>query len=90
MLIMGLEPQYEESLNFLKTVDFTVSDTPSKGFETNIRYLGGLLAANDLKPNPMLIEKAVQLADAALVPLFVKTKKGTKVKVPYTNMDLAT
>ncbi|PHZ07703.1 seven-hairpin glycosidase [Rhizopus microsporus ATCC 52813] len=90
MLIMGLEDQYEESLDFLRTVDFTVSKTPSKGFETNIRYLGGLLAANDLEPNPLLVEKAVQLADAALVPLFVETKKGTKVKVPYTNMDLET
>lgn len=88
MLIMGLEHQYEESLDFLRTVDFTVSKTPSKGFETNIRYLGGLLAANDLKPNPLLVEKAVQLADAALVPLFVESRKGTKVKVPYTNMDL--
>ncbi|KAG1442910.1 hypothetical protein G6F56_010870 [Rhizopus delemar] len=85
---MGLDKEYEEALRFINTLDFTKSDTLSKGFETNIRYLGGLLAANDLKPNRMLVKKAVALANEALVPLFVATTKGTKVKVPYTNMDL--
>jgi mannosyl-oligosaccharide alpha-1,2-mannosidase len=88
MLIMGLEKEYEEALSFVKDVDFTKSATLSKGFETNIRYLGGLLAANDLRPNRMLVQKAVELTEAALIPLFVKTKKGLEVKVPYTNMNL--
>ncbi|KAG1298457.1 hypothetical protein G6F66_001703 [Rhizopus arrhizus] len=88
MLIMGLEKEYNEALSFISSLDFKKSETLSKGFETNIRYLGGLLAANDLRPNHLLVTKAVELAEAALVPLFVKTTRG--LRVPYTNMNLKT
>ncbi|RCI02895.1 maturation of Asn-linked oligosaccharides protein [Rhizopus stolonifer] len=88
MLMMGLEKEYDEALHFINRLNFSYSDTLAKGFETNIRYLGGMLAANDLRPNKMLVRKSVELAEAALVPLFVKTTSG--LKVPYTNMDLNT
>ncbi|KAI9275413.1 glycoside hydrolase [Sporodiniella umbellata] len=88
MLIMGLENEYKEALEFVSRLDFTSSDTLAKGFETNIRYLGGMLAANDLRPNKMLVRKSIELADAVLVPLFVETSQG--LKIPFTNMDLKT
>jgi mannosyl-oligosaccharide alpha-1,2-mannosidase len=90
MLIMGLDEDYNQALEFVKSIDFTKSQDTSKGFETNIRYLGGLLAANDLRPDPILVEKAIQVTEATLVPLFVDslTPSGRRVKVPYTYMDL--
>ncbi|EPB86576.1 hypothetical protein HMPREF1544_06650 [Mucor circinelloides 1006PhL] len=90
MLIMGLEKDYQEALEFVKDIDFTKSKDTSKGFETNIRYLGGLLAANDLRPSRILVEKAIEVAEFTLLPLFVDsvTPSGRRVKVPYTYMDL--
>lgn len=89
MIIMGLDKEYEEALEFVKKIDFSYSNSPSKGFETNIRYLGGLLAANDLRPNRILVEKAIEVTEKTLIPLFVETtSQGTKVEVPLTNMDL--
>lgn len=91
MLIMGLEEDYQKALGFVKNIDFSRSDSSSKGFETNIRYLGGLLAANDLRPDPILVQKAVEVTDLTLIPLFVdSTSMGKSVKVPYTNMNLNT
>ncbi|KAI9486361.1 MAG: glycoside hydrolase [Benjaminiella poitrasii] len=89
MLIMNLEKDYQDALQFVKQIDFSKSKDTSKGFETNIRYLGGLLAANDLRPDPILVKKAVEVAEKTLVPLFVDTTSmGTRVKAPYTYMDL--
>ncbi|KAL0079599.1 glycoside hydrolase [Phycomyces blakesleeanus] len=85
MLIMGLEEDYIQALEFITTVDFTKSNDVSKGFETNIRYLGGLLSANDLVPNRTLVDKAIELMNAVLVPLF-RSESGA----PYTNMCLKT
>lgn len=84
MLIMGLENEYDEALRFVEQIDFTKSNTPAKGFETNIRYLGGLLAANDLDENPMLVQKATELTDNVLMPLF----EYSPTKAPLTYMDL--
>jgi mannosyl-oligosaccharide alpha-1,2-mannosidase len=91
MLIMGLEEDYQNALLFIKDIDFSHSKDASKGFETNIRYLGGLLAANDLRPDPILVQKAIEVTEYTLVPLFVEsTSMGKEVKVPYTYMDLNT
>lgn len=86
MLIMGLEDEYNEALEYIAKINFTQSDTPVKGFETGIRYLGGLLAANDLAPNPLLVQKAVELTDNVLLPLFDQSPS----KAPLTYMDLKT
>lgn len=91
MLIMGLEEEYKEALEFVEKIDFSFSNTSSKGFETNIRYLGGLLAANDLRPNSMLVKKAVEVAEATLIPLFVpSTSLGSDLMVPLTYMNFKT
>ncbi|KAI9277179.1 glycoside hydrolase [Phascolomyces articulosus] len=70
MLIMGLEEEYQEALEHVKNVDWFSTTTPSKTFETNIRYLGGLLAAYDLRPDPVLLEKAIELAQYVLLPAY--------------------
>jgi mannosyl-oligosaccharide alpha-1,2-mannosidase len=89
MLIMGLDKEYEEALQFVEKIDFYQSKDSSKGFETNIRYLGGLLAANDLRPNSMLVQKAIEVTEATLIPLFVDTTSlSSKVKVPLAYMNL--
>lgn len=64
LLIMGLEKEFQEALQVVKNIDFSVTfrhDIPL--FETVIRYLGGLLAAYDLSREPILLKKAVQLGD---------------------------
>lgn len=83
MLIMGLDSEYENALKFVKNIDFSKSDEPAKGFETGIRYLGGLLAANDIRPDPLLVQKAVEVTEKVLLPLF-----NSKSGAPYTYMDL--
>lgn len=88
---MGLLDEYKEALEFVKKIDFTQSQDFSKGFETNIRYLGGLLSANDLMPDPILVQKAIEVAEATLVPLFIdSTSLGSDVKVPLTYFNLNT
>ena len=64
--IMGLQTDFEEAVQVVAGIDF---DTPVTRFtelnlfETNIRYLGGLLGAYDISGGkyPMLLRKAVQL-----------------------------
>ncbi|KAI7853781.1 glycoside hydrolase [Circinella umbellata] len=70
MLIMGLEEEYQEALEHVKNVDWYSTTEPSKTFETNIRYLGGLLAAYDLRPDPVLLDKAVELAETVIMPAY--------------------
>ncbi|KAI8139149.1 glycoside hydrolase [Fennellomyces sp. T-0311] len=83
MIIMGLEKEYQEALKFVSQLDFTKSDEPAKGFETNIRYLGGLLSAYDLRGDKILLDKAVELTDKVLMPLFLSPSKA-----PYTYIDV--
>jgi mannosyl-oligosaccharide alpha-1,2-mannosidase len=84
MIIMGLENEYQRALEHIKTVDWTVSHDPSKTFETNIRYLGGLLAAYDLRPDPILLERAQELADKVIMPAF-----DTPNRMPAAYVDVA-
>jgi mannosyl-oligosaccharide alpha-1,2-mannosidase len=66
MWIMGLKEEFEEAVEFVKTIDFHTSqrlDIPL--FETTIRYLGGLIGAYDVSEAkyPVLLEKATMLGD---------------------------
>ncbi|KAI8336789.1 glycoside hydrolase [Chlamydoabsidia padenii] len=83
---MGLEPEYNRALDHISKVDWTVSKDLSKTFETNIRYLGGLLAAYDLKPNRMLLEKAVTLAEEVIMPSF---QTSNQMPSQYVNVTSA-
>ncbi|KAI4121246.1 MAG: hypothetical protein LQ347_006915 [Umbilicaria vellea] len=66
LLVMGLETEFESALQELGKVDFTTSNLNIVNvFESNIRFLGGLLGAYDLSNGkyPALLEKATQLGE---------------------------
>ncbi|KAK4239541.1 glycoside hydrolase [Achaetomium macrosporum] len=62
--IMGLRDKFDEAVAAVVEIDFGNSTSPIVNiFETNIRYLGGLLAAYDLSGREVLLQKAVELGD---------------------------
>ncbi|KAF1970753.1 class I alpha-mannosidase-like protein [Bimuria novae-zelandiae CBS 107.79] len=66
LLIMGLDEDFDAALRAVAQTDFSTTAEPVLNvFETNIRYLGGLLSAYDLGHgrHPVLLEKAAQLGD---------------------------
>jgi mannosyl-oligosaccharide alpha-1,2-mannosidase len=66
LLIMGLHEEFRQALRAVKNIDFSTSAEPMLNvFETNIRYLGGLLSAYDLseKRHQVLLKKAVELGN---------------------------
>jgi mannosyl-oligosaccharide alpha-1,2-mannosidase len=61
---MGLYSEFELSVAAIDKIDFSTSKGDEINvFETNIRYLGGFLAAYDLSGNKILLNKATQLGD---------------------------
>lgn len=66
LLIMGLTDEFEKALEVVEQIDFHTTETQYINvFETNIRYLGGLLAAHDLTDGkyPVLLKKAVEVGE---------------------------
>ncbi|CAN8105134.1 unnamed protein product [Discula destructiva] len=66
--IMGLRDEFDEAVAAVAGIDFgTTSSGGDSGrvnmFETNIRYLGGLLGAYDLSGREELLAKAKELGD---------------------------
>ncbi|KAI1490996.1 endoplasmic reticulum mannosyl-oligosaccharide 1,2-alpha-mannosidase [Biscogniauxia mediterranea] len=62
--IMGLREEFDEAVEAVAQIDFgTSTSTRVNTFETNIRYLGGLIAAYDLSRREILLTKAVELGD---------------------------
>ncbi|KAJ7213897.1 glycoside hydrolase family 47 protein [Mycena pura] len=66
-LVMGLNDDFNSTLDFISKVDFNTSPVPGtvSVFETTIRWVGGLLSAYELsnKQHPILLEKAKEVAD---------------------------
>ncbi|ROV90940.1 hypothetical protein VPNG_10093 [Cytospora leucostoma] len=64
--IMGLREEFDEAVGAVAAIDFGASGL-SQGrvnmFETNIRYLGGLLGAYDLSGRGVLLARAVEVGD---------------------------
>jgi mannosyl-oligosaccharide alpha-1,2-mannosidase len=82
--IMGLREEFDEAVNAVAGIDFGQSASARVNtFETNIRYLGGLLAAYDLSQREVLLTKAVELGDM----LF--TAFNTKDRMPVDFMNFA-
>ena len=62
--ILGLREEFDEAVEAVAQIDFGQSTSPRVNiFETNIRYLGGLIAAYDLSKREMLLAKAIELGD---------------------------
>ena len=70
MWLMGLDEQFARALDLVKKTKFTrKTGEYAPFFETVIRYLGGLMSAYALSNEPILLEKADELAHA-LSPVF--------------------
>ncbi|KAL7948423.1 glycoside hydrolase family 47 protein [Trichoderma barbatum] len=84
--IMGLREEFDEAVAAVADIDFGSSTSNRINiFETNIRYLGGLLAAYDLSGREVLLKKAVELGD--LIYAGFNTKNG--MPVDFLNFDSA-
>ncbi|KAJ1923269.1 mannosyl-oligosaccharide alpha-1,2-mannosidase [Tieghemiomyces parasiticus] len=68
MLLMGLTAEYHDARQWITAhLDFDIAGESVSVFETNIRVLGGLLAAYHLSGKDQLyLERAVDLADRLL------------------------
>ncbi|KAL0078434.1 glycoside hydrolase [Phycomyces blakesleeanus] len=83
LIIMGLEDEYINAREHVRKVDWSATKDPSKTFETNIRYLGGLLSAYDLRQEPIFLEKALELTKLVILPAY-----GTPNRVPAAYVDV--
>lgn len=86
--IMGFKDYFYEAVQAVAAIDFGTSQSQSISvFETTIRYLGGLISAYDLSHEPVLLEKAVQVAEMLYrafdtpnnTPRSLLSVEGTKV-----------
>ncbi|KAI2613244.1 glycoside hydrolase family 47 protein [Hypoxylon sp. NC1633] len=80
--IMGLREEFDEAVIAVAGLDFGRAASPRVNtFETNIRYLGGLLAAYDLSKREVLLVKAIELGD------LLSTAFNTKNRMPVDFID---
>lgn len=85
LYIMGLKDEYLAARTWIENnLDFNKYDLELSVFETNIRYVGGLLSIYALTKDQMFLNKAVQIADK-LLPAF-----DTPSGVPNSNVNLRT
>ena len=84
--IMGLREEFDEAVDAVATIDFGKCSTVTVNmFETNIRYLGGLLAAYDLSGRPILLKKATELGDL----LYAGYDTEHRMPVDFINFEQA-
>ena len=95
-LVMGNEEVVNIILNYIPTINFTTSPYEISLFETNIRYVGGLLAGYDLLTGPLsylatnkrdveaILQQAKTLADTLSYAF------DTPTGIPYNNLYLDT
>lgn len=85
LYIMGLKDEYLAARTWIENnLDFNKYDLELSVFETNIRYVGGLLSIYALTKDQMFLNRAVQIADK-LLPAF-----DTPSGVPNSNINLRT
>ncbi|KAH6650080.1 glycoside hydrolase [Chaetomium tenue] len=62
--IMGMKKDFGDAVRHIATIDWNnATSWHCSLFETNIRYLGGLLSAYDLSQEKVLLNKAIELGD---------------------------
>ncbi|KAK4044468.1 glycoside hydrolase [Parachaetomium inaequale] len=62
--IMGMKKDFRDAVRHVATIDWNnATSWHCSLFETNIRYLGGLLSAYDLSQEKVLLDKAIELGD---------------------------
>lgn len=83
LYIMGLHDEYLAARTWIENnLDFNKFDVTLSVFETNIRYVGGLLSTYALTKDKLFLDKAVQIADK-LLPAF-----DTPSGIPYSNINI--
>ncbi|KAI8628777.1 glycoside hydrolase family 47 protein [Xylariaceae sp. FL1651] len=83
--ILGLREEFDEAVDAVAKIDFGQSTSSRVNtFETNIRYLGGLIAAYDLSKREALLLKATELGD------LIYAGFNTKNRMPVDFIDFAT
>lgn len=84
--IMGLREEFHEAVEFAAKIDFGQATLNRVNiFETNIRYLGGLLAAYDLSQSKVLLDKAVELGDM----IYAGFNTPSQMPVDFIDFDAA-
>lgn len=84
--IMGLRDDFYEAVNAVASIDFGQSTSRRVNtFETNIRYLGGMLAAYDLSGHDALKTKAVELGNL----LYAAFNTPNNMPVDFIDFDTA-
>lgn len=69
LLILDMQHEFQQALTHIARIDWSRTngdEAENQGcslFETNIRYLGGLLSAYDLSGETVLLRKAIELGD---------------------------
>ncbi|KAI1421402.1 glycoside hydrolase family 47 protein [Xylaria sp. FL1777] len=82
--ILGLRDEFDEAVDAVANIDFGQSTSSRVNtFETNIRYLGGLIAAYDLSKRDVLLAKAIELGD------FIYGAFNTENRMPVDFIDFA-
>ncbi|KAJ2767118.1 hypothetical protein IWQ57_004086, partial [Coemansia nantahalensis] len=85
LYIMGLDDEFKDAAEMVRRINFGKNDgEPSKVFETNIRYIGGLISAHELSGNRMLLKQATALADIMLEAF------DTSTGIPWQMWDVQT
>ncbi|KAK2608480.1 hypothetical protein QQS21_002942 [Conoideocrella luteorostrata] len=80
--IMGLRKEFNEAVAAVAEIDFgKASGNRVNIFETNIRYLGGLMAAYDLSGSTVLFSKMVELGN------FIYAGFNTPARMPVDFVD---
>ncbi|KAK4153651.1 glycoside hydrolase [Chaetomidium leptoderma] len=80
--MMGLREEFDEAVAAVAEIDFGSSTSQQVNiFETNIRYLGGLMAAYDLSGREVLLQKAIELGD------LIYGGFNTKNRMPVDNIN---
>ncbi|KAJ2812994.1 hypothetical protein H4S07_001001 [Coemansia furcata] len=83
--IMGMKDEFWKARDFVAKLDFRKDGGQlTKVFETNIRYIGGLLSAYELSQDEIFLQKAVELTDVIL-PAF-----NTPLGLPWQMLNVTT
>ena len=84
--IMDLRDEFDEAVAAAANISFDTTKLREVSvFETNIRYLGGFLAAYDLSGDKRLLDKAIEVGDM----LYVAFDTPNRMPVTRWNMNAA-
>lgn len=84
--IMGFRDEFNEAVAAVAQIDFGKATMNRVNiFETNIRYMGGLLAAYDLSKSKVLLTKAVELGNI----IYAGFNTPSRMPVDFIDFDAA-